>query len=232
MFLMTQSLQLAKGYTPLAAAIATSGPIVLVNYSIMPQAPRLIRRFGVRPLVSTGVMVIGLATLILSRTTVTSGYANLFIGFALMAVAFSSFIPASTEAIMTAVPPERSGGASAMNQLTRQLGQSLGVALAGSIAASGYRAGMSSVNLRLPGHALSSARASITGALAAGRGLAPSSRHELLLAAQTAFLHGVRIAMVCSAVIAGVGALFAALLIPGRGPSPQRLTAENVAEEM
>ena len=109
MFLMTQSLQLVKGYTPLAAALATSGPIVAINFLVMPRAPGMIARFGTRWLVSGGTALITVASLVIARTTVSSGYLNLFVGFALMALAFSSFVPASTEAIVTAVPADKAG---------------------------------------------------------------------------------------------------------------------------
>ena len=149
MFLIVQSLQLVKGYSPLVAALATSGPITAINFILMPRAPALTERFGARWMVTAGAGLISVASLILATTTVHSTYLNLFIGFAVMATAFSVFVPASTEAIMTAVPKEKSGGASAINQTGRQLGQALGIAVGGSIAASGYRSGFLGAGLHL-----------------------------------------------------------------------------------
>lgn len=236
MFLIVQSLQLVKGYSPLTAAFATSGPITVVNFLLMPRAPALTERFGARWMVAAGAALVAVASLVIATTTVHSGYANLFVGFSVMACAFSVFVPASTEAIMTAVPKEMSGGASAINQSTRQLGQALGVAIGGSIAASGYRAGFVTAGLHLPAAALRAASSSITGAIAVGRRLGTGSRQVLLGAAHAAFLHGVRLALVAAALLACASAVYASRAIPsGRAAGRARgadATDLLVAEEL
>ena len=220
MYLITQTLQLVKGYTPLAAAIATSGPIVAVNFLVMPRAPSLTERFGARWMVAAGGGLIGCAAVVISATTVHSGYANLLVGFAVMALAFSIFVPASTEAIITAVPAEKSGGASALNQMTRQLGQALGVAIGGSVAASGYRSGFTASRLALPPQTVRAAHSSITGALRVARTLDGAARDALVGVAHEAFLHGVRLALFGAAGLAVMGSVFAALAIPSsRSPA-------------
>lgn len=215
MFLVTQSLQLVKAYTPLAAALAISGPIVAVNLLVVPRAPGLTERFGARWMVVMGAGLTCCGALVIASTTADSGYANLLIGFATMALAFSLFVPATTEAIITAVPPERSGGASALNQLTRQLGQALGVAIAGSIAASGYRTGFVA-SQDLPNATLETAGTSITEALQLADTLDGAEREALLDVAYEAFISGQRLALVMAAVLALVAAVFAALAIPSR----------------
>jgi EmrB/QacA subfamily drug resistance transporter len=214
MFLVVQSLQLVKGYSPLTAALATSGPITVVNFLLMPRSPALTARFGTRWLITAGATFVAIATLVIATTTVHSSYANLFVGFAIMATAFSVSVPAGTEAIMSAVPREMSGGASAINQTTRQLGQALGIAIGGSMAAVGYRSGFSARGVALPQSALHTAGSSITGAIEVARTLGATSRVQVLAAAHQAFLHGLRLALVTAAVLAACGAVFAALRIP------------------
>ncbi len=215
MYLVVLSLQLVKGYTPLAAALATSGPIVTVNFVVMPLTPRLVERFGSRWMVIAGTGLIACASLVIATTTVDSPYVILFVGFALMALAFSIFIPASTEAVMTAVPAERAGSASAINQMARQLGQALGIAVIGSVAASGYRSGFPSRGVTgATAQAVAEARQSITGAIGVSRGLPAAPRQAILEAAHLAFVHGMRLALVVAAVLAVLGAIFAARAIP------------------
>jgi MFS transporter, DHA2 family, multidrug resistance protein len=149
-----------------------------------------------------------------------------------MAIAFSVFVPASTEAIMTAVPKEVAGGASAINQTTRQLGQALGIAIGGSIAATGYRAGFSIGKLHLAPGQLHDAGSSITGAILVGRELAGGARTALLLAAHQAFLHGIRLALVMAAVLACGGAVFALLAIPSRRPAVSSVPDEEPSERL
>ncbi|MCW2522721.1 MAG: transporter, partial [Frankiales bacterium] len=100
MYLAQLALQLVKGYSPLSAALAVSTPITLVNFIVVPRAPWLIHRFGTRWMVSGGISLIAVSSLIIATVTVHSPYPVLCIGFAMMALAFSTFVPASTEAIM------------------------------------------------------------------------------------------------------------------------------------
>jgi predicted MFS family arabinose efflux permease len=167
-------------------------------------------------MISAGGVLIACAAMILSATTLHSSYVNLGLGFATMALAFSIFVPASTDTIMTAVPPERSGGASAINQMTRQIGQSLGIALGGSIALSGYRAGFAPAGANLSPATVREARSSITSALETASQLGGAARQDLLYAAHLAFLHGVRLALFSAAGLAITGAIFARLTIPAR----------------
>jgi EmrB/QacA subfamily drug resistance transporter len=219
MFLVQQSLQLVKGYAPLSAALATSGPITAVNFLLMPRAPWLTERFGARWMIAVGSALVSVAALVIATTTVDSGYLNLLIGFAIMATAFSVFVPASTEAIMTAVPKEKAGGASAINQATRQLGAALGVAVSGSIAASVYTASFPAHAAGVPQQALDRASVSITAALDTARDLSRAAHDIVIGLAHTAFQNGVTVALVGSAMLAAGAALFAAVAIPARRPA-------------
>ncbi len=193
MYLASLALQFVKGYTPLLAAIGTSAPITLVNLLVVPAAPILIRRFGTRILVSVGIAAIAASSLVIATLSIHSSYWILCIGFALMALAFATFVPASTEAIMTSVPPERSGGASAANQLTRQVGQSLGIALAGGITAFGYHARFSASGYGLADGPAHKANASLPGALGVASQVASGARAAFLTAAREAYVYGIRI---------------------------------------
>ena len=219
MFLVQQSLQLVKGYAPLTAALATSGPITTINFLLMPRAPGLTERFGARWMIAVGTGCVSLAALVIAGTTADSPYLQLMFGFVLMAAAFSIFVPASTEAIMTAVPKEKAGGASAINQINRQLGAALGVALCGSIAASAYTASFPAHAAGVPQQATNKASVSITAALDTARTLTGAARDTVLTLAHTAFQHGVTVALLGAAVLGAAAAVFAALAVPNRRPT-------------
>jgi hypothetical protein len=221
MYLAGLALQLVKSYTPLAAAVAISVPVTIVNFVIVPRAPWIIHRIGTRWAVSGGIAVIAASALLIATMTVRSGYLVLGTGFALMAVAFSTFVPASTEAIMTAVPAERAGGASAVNELTRQIGQSLGIALGGGLTAVGYHGNLDLTGLGLDGTDTVRARSSVSGALGVAHDLGAAAGRGLESLAGEAFIHGIRIALIVAAAAAIVGALYAAIGIPSRSdPRP------------
>jgi EmrB/QacA subfamily drug resistance transporter len=222
MYLAGLSLQFVKGYSPLAAAIAVSAPITVVNFIVVPRAPWLIHRFGTRWVVSAGISVIAASSVIIATMTVSSSYLWLCVGFALMALAFSTFVPASTEAIMTAVPAERSGGASAVNELTRQVGQALGIALAGGISAVGYHSQLKVGSLGLSSTDAATAHSSLNSALTVAHRLGGELGAALRLSADNAYIHGVRLALITGAGAALLGALYAALAIPSKRAQPER----------
>lgn len=216
MYLATLSMQMGKGYTPLEAAAVTALPITVVNFMVVPFAPRLIERLGTRFLVSAGVSMIAVSALVIATMSATSGVVLLLVGFALMAAAFAVFTPASTEAIITSVPAESSGGASALTQLTRQIGQSVGVAVGGGVAAMGFRASFDSSRFGLSAADREQADAAFTGALDVLERVDPQLQDAFLLAAQNAFIVGVRYMLIICAVVAVLGAIYAAVAIPGR----------------
>lgn len=232
MFLATLCLQLVKGYSPLQAAIATSGPVVVVNLLVVPRAPWIMQRFGLRRTIAFGTAMTGVAALVMSTTSTTSPYWILGLSFALMATAFSTFMPASTEAMMTAVPPEKSGGASALNQITRQTGQALGVALLGGLATVGFQRYFlqnSPSVPEIPAQDLEQANASLSAAVHVADSLPQGLHASLMDLAGSAYISGMRIALYVAALLAFIGAAYAVKAIPARiahASEPHRILSE------
>jgi len=117
---------------------------------------------------------------------------------------------------MGAVPVEKAGVGSAVNDATRLFGAALGVAVIGSVAASLYadRLG-SSLPTHLPPQAAAAARGSVGGALVAAQSLGAAG-HTLAASAVGAFEHSLNGALHVAGVIALLGAVMAALLLPAR----------------
>jgi hypothetical protein len=106
----------------------------------------------------------------------------------------------ATAAITDALPKEKQGVGSAMNDLARELGGALGIAVLGSLLQSTYRSHLDVA--RLPGPAADHARSS----LALASRLGPQVAHS----AQAAFVDGMQYALVGGAVavvVAAVGVL-------------------------
>ena len=120
---------------------------------------------------------------------------------------------------MTAVPPERSGGASALNQITRQTGQALGIALLGGIATVGFQARFSdnAPGLQhLSADSVSHAGSSLSAAVHLADTLPESVRAPLMEVAGSAYIFGMRVALVLAAVLAFAGAAYAVKASPSR----------------
>jgi hypothetical protein len=126
---------------------------------------------------------------------------------------------------MGAVPVAKAGVGSAVNDATRILGATLGVAVIGSIYASLYTSQLDGALLsRLPGAVADAAERSIGAALGAAARLEVagsagpgSALHD---AASAAFFHGFQTACLVAAGVTLAGALFAVILLPAQPPVP------------
>ena len=128
----------------------------------------------------------------------------------------------STTAIVASLPRAKQGVASAMNDVSRELGSALGIAILGSLFSSGYRAAIDGTTAALPPEAAHTVGES------AGAGLAVASQlgeagHDLADAVHGAFAMGLGDAMTAGALIAVVAAGFTVW----RGPRREHVRASS-----
>jgi hypothetical protein len=131
----------------------------------------------------------------------------------------------ATDAIMGSLPLEKASVGSAVNDATRITGGALGVAILGSVLSSGYRGGMEDAVAGMPAPAADAAQESLAGGLAGAARAGGEPGHELLVAAQDAFLAGMHSAAIVAGVIAIAGSLVALVWLPAREAG-----AEDAAE--
>ena len=127
----------------------------------------------------------------------------------------------ATEAVMGAVPKEKAGIGSAVNDATRLFGAALGVAVMGSIAASLYGSRLAATLPKgLPSQALAATKGSVGGALVVVQSLQRAGlsglARELRFASTGAFLHSMNGAMIVAGTVAMLGAIMAAIFLPSR----------------
>ena len=113
----------------------------------------------------------------------------------------------ATTAIVSSLPGHKQGIASAVNDLAREVGGALGIAVLGSILYSGYRTDVAPATDGLPGPAAQAAEGSIAAATQIGHD-AGQSGAALVEQAQAAFVNGLSVAL-----LVGAGVLFAASVI-------------------
>jgi hypothetical protein len=116
-----------------------------------------------------------------------------------------------TASIMSSVPPGQAGIGSALNDTTRELGGSLGVAVLGSLVASRYTSKLAPSIKTLSSSLHAKATKSLSGALdVAGtngdKALASAARH--------AFVSGMHLAYMIGAGIVVIAAVVASRLLP------------------
>src|SRR4051812_15893225 len=214
LFLLTQILQDVLGYSTLAAG-AGALPFALAMGAVSPVAAGLARRIGTKLPVAAGLtlMATGLATM--SAADAGSSFGYFVFATVLMGIGMGLAMAPATDSIMGALPAEKAGVGSAINDSVRNIGGVLGVAVIGSVATSAFSSRMADATAHLPTHAADAASGSITGALQvadaagpAGSSLADSAREAFMTAASGGEL--------IAAAVAVAGAALALRYLPAR----------------
>ncbi|GGW34532.1 MFS transporter [Streptomyces xantholiticus] len=212
-FFLSQFLQLVQGREPFEAGLAEL-PAAIGAVATGLVAGKVARRFSVRSVVAGGLVAVGLSLAVLTLLGRTTGYPLL--GAALLVVGagagFSFTITA--DVILSSVPKEQAGAASAVSETAYELGAALGIALLGSIVTGAYRD--FSAPGGTPAGVASAAHESLGGAVEASAALPPAHADALVAAAQEAFVDGLRLAAGAGAVVLLVTAVAAWFLLRGQ----------------
>jgi EmrB/QacA subfamily drug resistance transporter len=188
--LSTVFFQSVQGFSALRTGMMTM-PVAVAMMIIGPNVAKIVNRFGTRDVMTMGLGVLIVGTFMHSFNAVM---ASLWLGLIarfLLGAGMGLLMPPATMAIMNAVPPERAGVGSAMNDTTRQTGGALGVAIVGSIVAGAYRLHFRAP-ASLPEAVRGQARESIGRALVTASKLPGADGVALRQAARDAFIHAVR----------------------------------------
>ncbi|MFN8105196.1 MAG: MFS transporter [Acidimicrobiia bacterium] len=215
MFLNSQYLQFVLGYDALSAGLAIT-PVALSIVVFAQIGIRLAARIGTRPVVALGFLGVAASMLVLATVGVDSGYTPILVSILLLGAGMGTAMSPATESIMSTLPKAKAGVGSAVNDTTRQIGGALGVAVLGSVFASYYVNHLGAAVTGLPPEAAQAARDSIAGALHAAQAIGGERGGALAAAAMQAFVDAKNVAVVVGAVVAGLGAVVAAVFLPSR----------------
>jgi EmrB/QacA subfamily drug resistance transporter len=129
-FFLAQFLQIGLHYTPLAAGVRLM-PWGAAVFIAAPAAGARIRRTGERPFLTGGLLLAatGAAWLALSARPQLA-YWQLLVPLVLTGLGFSAAIPAAQSSVLSRLAPQHIGKASGTFTMVRQLGGTLGIALA------------------------------------------------------------------------------------------------------
>jgi hypothetical protein len=170
---------------------------------------KLVARVGVAPVLTAGLLGLGgvLSTSLL--WTADMPYWQLGTWFFGLAAAMSWVMGPATASVMGTVPEEKSGVASAMNDVTRQVGGALGSAVVGSLITSLYASRLGDATDALPEAARVASEDSIGQTNAVAAGLPAADGAQLAHSASSAFTEAIAIGF----TVAGAVAIAAALVV-------------------
>lgn len=214
MLVLFPFLQAVIGWSALASASAML-PMAVIMMPAAALSPMVAQRVGSRRTLLMGLTLtaIGLAILAV-MASVDGGYWSIFPGLAVFGVGGGLSMTPSTEAITSALPPEKQGVASALNDTTREVGSAAGVALLGAIFAAGYSSAARPAMESFPEQVSDVASQGIGGAVAAA-GLVGERAPELIRIAQESLVEAWTQAMWVGVGVIAVVIVFIAV----RGPS-------------
>ncbi len=182
-------------------------------------APLLAARVGARSTMATGVAIAGLGMAVMALfVSADGGFLSILPGMLAMGIGMGLSMTPSTEAITASLPREKQGVASALNDVTREFGTALGVALLGALVSAGYSRAIDQRLGGIPEAAADTAREGIANATA----VAPSTgwyTGDLVHAAQQSFIDGWQQAMWAGVTVMGVLFVYIALRGPKSTPS-------------
>jgi EmrB/QacA subfamily drug resistance transporter len=134
LLLNTLYLQHARGWTPLAAGLATL-PMALGATACAPLSGNLAGRRGPRlPLLLAGAFITA-GALCLAGLRQDTGIPLLLLAYLLIGTGFGFANAPITNTAVSGLPPARAGVAGAITSTARQVGSAIGIAIAGGLAA-------------------------------------------------------------------------------------------------
>lgn len=140
LLVVAQWLQLVQGWSPLVAGAALL-PMAVGGLVGPPLAPAVAGRVGVRPVLVSGLVALGLGMLVLAVLPHPMPY--LGVGLALLVVGLgTAALGLASALIMGTAPTHQGGSAAAVEEMSYEVGAVLGVAILGSVAGATYRAGL------------------------------------------------------------------------------------------
>ena len=135
LFLNTLYLQDALGYSALHAGLFTL-PMAVMTVVFAPMSGRIVGSRGPRlPLVAAGIAMT-LSGLLLTGLSLTTPLWQLFTAYILFGIGFGMLNAPITNTAVSGMPRSQAGVAAAVASTSRQVGQSLGVAVIGSVVTS------------------------------------------------------------------------------------------------
>jgi EmrB/QacA subfamily drug resistance transporter len=217
-FLITQYFQLVRGYSPLEAGVRTL-PVAMSIATAAVVAPLVVRRLGTTQVVRVGLALMAIAFVWIGwRSEVDTAYLEIVGQMVFLGLGLGATTAPATESIMGSLSADKAGIGSAVNDTTRELGGTLGVAIIGSVFSSLYVGSLDDAGgafAQLPPDAQELTKESVGAARIVAQQLGPNAQ-PFLDQVNAAFLSGLSVGCYVAAGVAFAGAIFAGRFLPAR----------------
>lgn len=226
-FLITQYFQFVRGYGPFESGLRVIPVAVSIAVASI-TGTRAAVRFGNKAVVAGGLLAMSVGFAWVSTASATTSYTEIIGQMVFLGLGLGFTSAPATEAIMGVVPANQAGQGSAVNDATREVGGTLGVAVIGSVFASVYTATLADDGAwaQVPEEALVRAEDGIGLALGVVERISaevgPGVAGALTDGALGSFLDGLQAGCLVAAGVTLAGSVMAAALLPARPGGEQR----------
>ncbi|MCL5735976.1 MAG: MFS transporter [Actinobacteria bacterium] len=234
-FFLTLFFQNIQGYTPLQAGVRAL-PMTLMIIIFAPLAGRLVGRIGSKIPMAVGLSLNAISLFLFTRVQVDTGYGAIWPLLSLAGFGMAMVMTPMTAAVMSTVPPQRAGMASATTSASREIGGVFGIALLGAIVTHIFTGDVSRLvdELGLPpaikATILEQVSRGAEQAGGAGANLpAGGNLQALAQGLKSSFVSGMHVALIVAGAALVLGAVVAAVFVRGGRPHSVAADASGVA---
>ncbi|MER7499900.1 MFS transporter [Nonomuraea pusilla] len=227
MFFLTFYLQIVLGFTPVEAG-ALMIPFAAAQLIFAPLSQRVNQRFGAKLSATVSMLVVTAALASYAFLDADTPVVLIEVVFFVQGAAMANIMPPATTAIMESLPREKAGVGSAMSNTVRQVAGALGVAVLGSVLSSSYRGEIAPALAGLPADVQHKGGESIMATVGLAQALGERGQ-ALIKPAFSAFVDGMHVTALVSAVIALVGVAVVARWMPGKAKPVQQAEQKEPA---
>ena len=215
-FLITQFFQLLQGYGPLETGVRILPVALSIAVGSVLGTQLAVTRIGTKAVVFVGLLMLTAAFAWVATVSVDVSYLQVALQMVLLGGGLGLTTAPATDSIMGVVRPEQAGAGSAVNDATRQIGGTLGVAVVGSIFSTLYIHQLSdSAILRVfPEPAQETAREGLAQGLAVAAQAPAPVAQTLRDTVSDAFMSGLHAGCLTAAAVCLVGAFFVLAVLP------------------
>lgn len=213
-FVGMQYLQFVAGLDPLqAAACILPMPFVVIPLSRF--TPVIAQKIGFKYMSPIGLVLMASGFLVFTTLGTELVYWPLLIGLLLFGIGMAFAGPPATTAIVSSLPREKQGVASAVNDTSREVASALGIAVLGSVLNQAYHDNLLPSLAKLPAAAQSALTSTIgwINSPEAVKKLGPLA-NTIITEAKNSYLDGIKLAFVIAALVLVVGAVAISIRAP------------------
>ncbi|MBJ7340375.1 MFS transporter [Mycolicibacterium sp.] len=223
-FLITQFFQLLQGYGPLETGVRILPVALSIAVGSVAGTRIAVTRLGTKAVVVTGLVMLAAAFFWVTRIDTDVSYLVVAGQMVLLGGGLGLTTAPATDSIMGVVRPEQAGAGSAVNDATRQIGGTLGVAVLGSIFSTLYVRHLSdgSALQSLPEPAQTTAREGLAQGLAVAARAPGEIAAALRNSVSDAFMSGLHAGCMTAGAVCLAGALFVLAFLPAHPTSGVR----------